>query len=44
MRAHIYMRFGFWVVRIENGVFLPFRTFEGACKWARRIHNGNKGD
>lgn len=41
MRAHIYMRFGFWIARIEGDLCLPFRTFEGACRWARRIHEGN---
>jgi len=41
MRAHIYMRFGLWVTRLEDETALPFRTFEGAAAWAKRIHEGN---
>lgn len=41
MKAHIYMRCGLWVARLEDDLALPFRTFEGACRWAKRIYDGN---
>ena len=41
MKTHLYMRFGFWVARLGDGFGLPFRTFEGAAAWAKRMHEGN---
>jgi hypothetical protein len=41
MKAHLYMRFGFWIARIDGDLCLPFRTFEGAAGWAKRIYQSN---
>jgi hypothetical protein len=44
MSAHLFMRWGFWMARLDDDLTLPFRTFEGAAAWAKRMHSISKGD
>lgn len=42
MRPHLFKQHGYWKVRaLWPPLILRFSTFEGACRWAARIHEGN---
>lgn len=44
MKAHLFKRWGLWMARLDDDLTLPFRTFEGAAAWAKRMHPISRGN